>query len=114
MNATLSPVEFHASEDADFTCAACGRSLKRAVTLSDGRMLGLDCAATALGRPRCRAAYSDIESAARRASATAAGKAWVEANPRGTMTRREWLAPMAATAPYPAGSLEWHIFMSAA
>jgi hypothetical protein len=69
---TIRPVEYFHSDEPEWTCDACRRTVKRAVDMSDGRILGLDCAATAMGRPKSRASYNDIELEARRESATIA------------------------------------------
>ena len=116
MNTALHPVAHHSSEDADFACSACGRWVKRAVTLSDGRMLGMDCAATAMGRARSRSVYAQIEIDALRATAEAAGRSFAKCNPRPRRDApafRAWVEIAANANPYPINSFQYHAFAGA-
>ena len=116
----MRPVEYHYSDDYDFTCAACNRGLKRAVTMSDGRTLGLDCAAVAMGRPKSRSTYAAIENEALTATVQTAGRAYGAANPAPpnipfrNPARMEWLATATKASGYAENSAPWHTFISAA
>ena len=126
VNTTLTAIEFHADEDSVFVCCACGRSVKKAVTLSDGGLRGLDCAATAMGRPRSRSAYSDIEIAAIKEGSARKGAEWLAANPRPARmddgrtwsardleARQNWNSKRASSCPYTDGSMAYHAWMGA-
>ena len=115
-NTILFPVDFHASEDFDFCCGDCGRNVKRAVTLTDGKIRGLDCAATAMGRTKGKRVYDAIEMDARTESARIAARAYTTALPKPARSCPEYAGYMAtarASCPYPGNSLEWHAFMGA-
>ena len=108
----LRPVEYHFDEDRGLTCYACGRSLKRAVTLSDGILRGMDCAAVAMGLPRGKRTYDAIEHDARFAAAKAAGAKYLAENPkpREWAARQEWGTKASAACPYGRNTMEWHAF----
>lgn len=116
----MRPVEYHYSDEYDFTCATCSRGLKRAVTMSDGRTLGLDCAAVAMGRPKSRSTYAAIESEAIHAATVVAGRAYRATNPPPpnipfrNPARMEWLATATKASGYLENSAPWHTFITAA
>ena len=108
----LFPVEYHFDEDCGLTCCTCGRPLKHAVTLSDGILRGLDCAAVAMGRPRGKRTYDAIEREARVAAAKAAGAKYFAENPkpREWAARQEWGVKARMACPYADYTLECHAF----